>query len=83
MLKVGGVVSSFFQLVLGVPSKLAPDAINKGLGVPEIFLEEVLELRPHDRSGALIAALVLGPSEADGATKEGGGKRGTIHPYSA
>ena len=83
MLKVGGVVSSLFQLVLGVFSKLAPDTINKGLGVPKIVLEEVFELRPCDRSGAFVAAFVLGPSEADSATEEGGGKGGTIHPCGA
>ena len=70
-------------MVLGVPSKLAPDAINKGLGVPKVFLEEDLELRPRNRSGAFVATLVLGPSEADGATKEGGGKGDTIHSCGA
>ena len=83
MLKVGGVVSSLFQLVLEVPSKLAPNTINKGLGVPEVFSEEVFELKPHDRNGAFVAALVLGSSEADGATEEGGGKSGMIHPCGA
>ena len=79
MLKVGGVVLSLFQLVLGVPSKLAPDAINKSLVVPEVFSKEVFELRQRDRSGVFMAALVLGPSEADGSTEEYGGKGGTIY----
>ena len=83
MLKVGGVVLSLFQRVLGVSSKLTPDAIDKGLEVPKIFLEEVLELRTCDRSGAFVAVLMLGPSEADGATEERGGKKGTIHPCGA
>ena len=79
MLKVGGVVLSLFQLILGVPSKLAPNTIDKGLEVPKVLLEEVLELRPRDRSGAFVAALMLGSSEADGGTEEGGGEGGTIH----
>ena len=83
MLKVGGIVSSFFQLVLGISSKLASHAIDKGLGVFEVLSEEVLELRPRDYSGAFVAALVLGPSEANGATEKCGGEKGTIHPYSA
>ena len=70
-------------MVLGVPSKLASDAIDKGLEVPEVLLEEVLELRPRDWSDAFVAVLVLGPSEADGATEEGGGKGGTIYSCGA
>ena len=61
-------------MVLGVPSKLASDAIDKGLGVPEVFLEEVHELRPRDQSGIFVATLVLSLSKADGAMEEGGGK---------
>ena len=34
---MGGVISSLFQLVLKVFSKLTPDAIKKGLGVFKIF----------------------------------------------
>ena len=83
MLKVGGVVSSLFQLVFGVPSKLALDAIDKGLGVPEVLSEKVFKLRPHDWSGAFVVVLVLGPSEADVATKEYGSKEGTIYPCGA
>ena len=81
MLKVGGVVLTFFQLILGVPSKLTPDTINKRLGVCKVLLEESLELWPRDWSGALIRALVLGSSKADGAAEEGGGKRGIINLY--
>ena len=44
MLEVGCPVSGFFQLVLGVPPKLTPDAVNKGLGTSEVLLEEDLEL---------------------------------------
>ena len=74
MLKVGDVISSLFQLVLEVLSKLTLDAIDKGLGVSKILLEESLELWPHDRDGAIVAAFVLGPSETDDAAEEGGGK---------
>ena len=79
MLKVGCPISGFFQLVLGVPPKLTPDAVNKGLGTSEVLSEEGFELWPCNGSGALVAALVLGSSEADGTTEEGGGKGGTIH----
>ena len=41
---MGCLVSSFFQLVLGVPLKLTPDVVNKGLGTSEVLLEEGLEL---------------------------------------
>ena len=44
MLKVGDIVLSFFQLVLGIFFKLAPNAIDKGLEVSRIFLEESLKL---------------------------------------
>ena len=76
---MGCPVSGFFQLVLGVPPKLTPDAVNEGLRASEVLLEKDFELCPRNRSGALVAALVLSPSEADGTTEEGGGKRGTIH----
>ena len=41
---MGCPVLSFFQLVLGIPSKLIPDTVNKGLRAPEILPEEGLEL---------------------------------------
>ena len=34
---MGCPVSDFFQLVLGVPSKLTLDAVNKSLEAPEFF----------------------------------------------
>ena len=71
---MGDVVSSFFQLVLGVLSKFASDTINKSLKVPKVLLEKGFKLWPRDRSGALVLTLMLGPSEADGAAEEGGGK---------
>ena len=67
-------------MVLKIPSKLALNAIDKWLGVLKVLSEKVLKLRPCDRSGAFVAALVLGLFEADGATKDCGGKGGTIHP---
>ena len=70
MLKVGCPISDFFQLILGVPPKLTPEAVNEGLGASEVFFKEGLELWPRDWSSALVAALVLSPSEADGATEE-------------
>ena len=76
-------VSGLFQLVLGVPSKLTPNVVDEGLRIPEVLSEEGFELWPRDRSGALVAALVLSPSEADGATEEWGCEWGTIHPGSA
>ena len=63
-------ISDFFQLILGVLPKLTPDAVNEGLRASEVLMEEDLELWPRNWSGALVAALVLGPSEADGATEE-------------
>ena len=67
-------------MVLGIIFKLTPNAINKSLGISKIFLEESLKVGPRDRSGALVAALMLGSSEANSATKEYGSKGGTIHP---
>ena len=79
MLEVWCPLSGLFQLVLGVPSKLTPDIVNKGLRIPEVLSEEGFELWPRDQSGALVAALVLSSSEADTATEEWGCKWGTIH----
>ena len=70
MLEVGCLVSDFFQLILGVPLKLTPDAVNKDLRAFDVLLEEGLELWPSNRSGVLMTALVLIPSEADRATEK-------------
>ena len=83
MLNVGYPVSGFFQLVLGIPPKLTLDTVNGGLGAPQILSEEGFKLWPRDGSEAFVALLVLGLSEADGNTKEGGGKGGMIHPCGA
>ena len=72
---MGGVISSLFQLVLGVFSKLALDAINKDLGVPKVLLEESFELRRCNQSDTFVTALLLDLSEADGAMEKCGGKR--------
>ena len=63
------VVLSFFLLILKVSFKLAPDAINKNLGVLKVFLERSFKFWLCNWSGALVAALLLGPSETDSATK--------------
>ena len=82
MLKVGGVILSFFQLVLAVSFKLIPDAINKGLKVSKVFLKENLEVRLCNQSGALMPLLMLGPSGIDTAIKKCGGKSSIIHSCS-
>ena len=43
-----GITLSFFQLILEVFSKLAPDTIDKCLEVSKVFSEKYLELRPYD-----------------------------------
>ena len=78
---MGGVILRLFQLVLGSPFKLTLDAINKSLEVIEVFLEEGLEVRLHDKNGTLVAALKLGPSKADSAIEVWGGKKGTFYLY--
>ena len=74
MLKVEGVILSLFQLIMGVPSKLTPDTINKSFGVPQIFLEECLKLKSFDQSGIFVAVLMLGSSKAGSAAEENGSK---------
>ena len=68
-MKVGGVISSFFQLVLGVPSKLILDIIDKGLEISKVFLKENLTIKSHNRIDAFVAAFILKLSEANGATE--------------
>ena len=71
---MGSVILSFFQLVLGVSSKLALNAIDKCLAVREVFLEKSFELKLRDRSGVLVTAIVLSPSEVDSVVEEYGSK---------
>lgn len=69
VLKIGDVLSSFFQLILGVSSKLTPDCINKGLRISEILLEERFEVKLRVKNGIFVAVLMLSLFEADGTTK--------------
>ena len=59
MLKIGCLISGFFQLVLRVPPKLTPDAVNKNFRVLEVFLEEDFEFGSCDGSGVFVAAFML------------------------
>ena len=52
-------MSSFFQLVLRIPFKLTPHAINKSLGVFEVFLEKSFEIKPRDKSSVFVVVLML------------------------
>ena len=61
---------SFFQLVLENPSKLIWNIINKDLGISIIFLEEDLKLWLNNKSGTLVAAILLGLSETNNITEE-------------
>lgn len=66
--------SGFFQLVLWVLPKLASDIIIKGLKVSEIFLKKDFNIRPHDKSGVLVAVLMLCPFGIDSIIKIRSGK---------
>ena len=70
MLELGCPILDFFQLILGVPPKLTPNAVNESLRAFEVLLKKSLELWPRDQSGALVAALVLNLSKADRVPKE-------------
>ena len=83
MLKIRGVVSSLFNLVLGVLFKLAPNAINKSLKLSKVFLEKDFKLWPCDWSKVFVTAFILGLSKADYATEKIGGKRSMIYLYNA
>ena len=41
---MGDPISGFFQQVLGVPSKLTPDTVNKDLETHKILFEEYFKL---------------------------------------
>lgn len=69
MLKMGDIVSSFFQLISEFSFKLTPDFVNKGLRISNIFLEKDIEVGLCDQIGALIATHVLNSSELDRATE--------------
>ena len=79
MLKVGDIVSSFFQLVLRILFKLTPDIVDKSLRISEDFLKEDFKIKLYDQSGALMMALVLSPSETDRVQKIKSGKQDIIY----
>ena len=59
MLKVEGVISTFFQLIFEVSSKLILNAINKNLEVSKVFLEESFEVRLYNKSDIFVAVFML------------------------
>ena len=77
MLKVGCPVKDFLLLVLGVPLKLFPISVHKGLAVTQATAEECLEFVLCDRDGdfGVMSPLVLLPAEANLIPQEGCGKR--------
>lgn len=79
MLKVGSIAFSFFYLVMEVPFKLTPNAIDKGLWIHKVLLEESFKLWPCDWSGTFIMTLVLGSFEFDDVTEEGSSKQSIIY----
>ena len=56
-------------MVLRVLSKLTVNAVNEGLRVFKVPSKENFKIRVCDRSGAIIAALILSLSETDGSKK--------------
>lgn len=66
-------------MVLRVLSKLILDIFNKDLRCSKVFLEENFEVKSCDRSGALVATLILNPSKANKAIEIKSIKWGTIH----
>ena len=59
VLQVGCPVEDFLLLVLGVPLKLSPIGVHKGLGVTQATAEECLEFVPCDRDGVSASCLRL------------------------
>lgn len=57
--------------------------VNKSSETPEIPTEEGFKFKSHNKSDALITAIVLSPAEADEATEKYGGKKSTIHSCNA
>ena len=70
MLEMWYTVLGFFQLVLGVFSKLTPDIVDESLRILEVLSEKGFEFWPRDWNGALVAVLVLSPSETDNAMEK-------------
>lgn len=67
MLKMRYSISRFFQLILGVLSKLTPDTVMKALEVFKILLKESFEVAQCNKNKALVAVLMLGLPKANNA----------------
>lgn len=63
-------VLGFFQLILGVFSKLDPDVINEKLEVIGVFLQEDLEFWLFNCNNALMMVLVLSLPKIDNVAKK-------------
>ena len=63
-------ILGFFQLILGIFSKLTLDIVNKSLGISEVFSKKDFEFRSCDQSGTLMTILILSLSKADGAMRK-------------
>ena len=73
---MGCLVEDFLLQVLGVPLKLSPVDIHKGLGVIQAPAEVCLEFVPYDRDKgfSVMSPFVLLPAEADLVPQERRGK---------
>ena len=65
-------------MVFRVSLKLTPSAVNKFLKASEVFSDKSFKIRPCDENSALVAALMLSPTNANRATEEWGYKQGII-----
>ena len=83
MLKVEEIISSFIKVILKVFSKFTPNTINKSLAVSKILSEENFKVRPHNRNGVFMVALLLNLFEADGLIEIWSGKKIIIYPSGA
>ena len=70
VLRVEYPILGFFQLVLGVSSKFAPNIVNKSLGIFKNFLKEGFKLGAYNYSNVLGAVFVLNLSKADSPTEK-------------
>ena len=59
-------ISNFFQLVVGVSSKLILDIINKSLRISKVFSEKSFELRLCNQNGTFLTTCVLNLFNSDG-----------------
>ena len=65
MLKLWCLVSGFFQLVLGVFSKLILNIVNKGLKIPKVLSKKSFKFWLHDKNGAIVMVFMLNLFEVD------------------